>query len=112
MRAADLVHRTFELFRSHPRFESGLSATMPELVPTGEFERFAARLDSAKQGSVVELIRVIRQFLPQLAVRQTFDTSNARTFTAPPPDPRTYYAKVIRYCIDTDWGRARRPESF
>jgi nucleoside-diphosphate-sugar epimerase len=106
MRAGDLVRHTFELFASHPR--SGAARMKPpDLVPPREFERFVAKLDSRNQGLISELIRVIRQFLPQMAVRQTFDTTNARAIASAPPHPATYFDKVVRYCIDTNWGRTR-----
>ena len=58
---------------------------------------------------LVELLKLLNNFLPQMGIHQTFDDRRLREklegsgITLPPFT--SYFGKVIAHCLDTDWGR-------
>ncbi|MGH9631650.1 MAG: SDR family oxidoreductase [Bryobacteraceae bacterium] len=107
MSVHEMLSRTYRLFAGHRR-NGGSIPLMPELVSSGDFDRYAAKLNG-RDGKAAELVRVLSQFMPQLCLRQTFENSRMIRAVAPSgihlPDIRDYYDKVITYCLETEWGR-------
>ena len=95
-----LVEITFRRFGLRP----------PRLVSLSEYEKFANSQRSAPNGVVGEMLRILDQFLPQLALRQSFlNTRTAAELDSaglPVPDIDNYYERIIDYCIRTGWGRS------
>jgi thioester reductase-like protein len=50
-------------------------------------------------------------YRPYFRMRLIFDTTNADRLLEPhgirPPDVRSYFDRILRYCVDSDWGRIR-----
>jgi nucleoside-diphosphate-sugar epimerase len=50
-------------------------------------------------------------YRPYFRMRLTFDTTQADQLLVPrgirPPNVRQYFEKILRYCIDSDWGRKK-----
>ena len=109
MTVADLVQTTFAVFQGHPRGLRFPDLKAPELVNLAEFERYSAKLRNGHEGAVSEMLRLLDQFMPHLALYQAFH--NPRTavdlacHSLQAPSIRESYAKIVRYCLDTDWGR-------
>ena len=82
----------------------------PRLVSMAEFERFAAERRVGRIGVVGEMLRVLDQFLPHLALYQSFE--NGRTGADLQraglcmPTIESYYEKIIDYCVRTNWGKS------
>ncbi|HEV8130044.1 MAG TPA: hypothetical protein VGQ81_02240 [Acidobacteriota bacterium] len=56
-----------------------------------------------------ELLRTLGYFLPHLGIFQAFEKRNTTDGLASSglqfPPIRDYYGKVVRYCLETNWGR-------
>ena len=83
------------------------TARIPELVSVEEFDRFVHKNMRGK-GSICELVGRLAQFLPHLAIRQHFENDRTLATLAARavrlPSIRSYYPKVIQYCLDSHWG--------
>lgn len=90
-----LVDLSFRKFAMRP----------PRLVTMAEFERFAA----GRGGIINEMLRVLEQFLPHLALYQSFENARTRAdlegASIGMPAIENYYEKIIDYCISTNWGK-------
>src|SRR5207244_3741529 len=92
-------------FDSHSIARRWLPIRVPELVPLSRYEQFVEQSRLGGDRLLIELLRVLGYFLPHLGIFQAFD--NQRTMNAlelPLPSIRTYFEKVVRYCLDTNWG--------
>jgi hypothetical protein len=82
----------------------------PRLVSLADYERFASARRASPDGVVSEMLRVLDQFLPQLALRQAFLNSRtaadleAAGLTVPAIE--TYNERIVDYYIQTNWGRS------
>ncbi|HWZ45587.1 MAG TPA: SDR family oxidoreductase [Candidatus Saccharimonadales bacterium] len=93
------------LFDSHPMASRWLPIRVPELVPIARYEQFAGESHRGGDKLLIELLRVLGYFLPHLGIFQAFD--NRRTMNMlelPLPSIRTCFEKVVRYCLETNWG--------
>ncbi len=83
---------------------------LPRLVSLREYEQYVEKAVRAGDRLLNELLRVLGFFLPHLGLRQLFDNRRARQALAGGrielPPIGSYYSKVVRYCVATDWGRA------
>jgi nucleoside-diphosphate-sugar epimerase len=73
----------------------------PALVPLAEYEAYAAEARRKGDALLTEVLRALDLFLPHMGMRQSFRTATGLR----PPPARDYFGKVVRYCIDTHWGR-------
>ena len=60
-----------------------------------------------------QVLAKLEVYLPYLTKQKAFDTSNAAralhgTGIAVPPFSE-YFGRVVRYCLETDWGRVEKP---
>jgi hypothetical protein len=105
----ELVRETFAIFERHPNAREFLPLRAPRLVNPEEFERFAVRRREGADAIVTEMLRLLDQFLPHLAIAQSFETGRTdaalRGSGLERPDAREFYRKVVEYCLETDWGR-------
>jgi hypothetical protein len=60
--------------------------------------------------------RVLREgpiYRRYLRMRTVFDTTQADALLSPhgvrPPHVQDYFEKILRYCVESDWGRKRPP---
>lgn len=104
MRVADLVQTTFEVFQSHPRGQRFPDLKAPELVTLAEFERYSATLRNGREGAVSEMLRLLDQFMPHLALYQAFHNPHTVADLAhgnlQPPSIRDIYPKIVRCCLE------------
>jgi nucleoside-diphosphate-sugar epimerase len=106
----EMLAETHRLFAHHPKAQRWLPIELPRLVPLTDYEDFVERTVSSGSRLAAELLRVVGYYLPHLGIAQTFENHLTRTLLAPsgtePPPVRELYADVVRWCLDTDWGRA------
>jgi thioester reductase-like protein len=108
----ELVDATFAVFRSSPLSKKKKLKPMPIVDPL-IFEQLMQQARSAGNGRVLQAITPLSFFLPHLALPKVFDASHTHRDLQGSglevPDIRSYYPKVVEYCLRTDWGR--RPAS-
>jgi thioester reductase-like protein len=83
----------------------------PAILPAAEFDALLQAAQESGRGKIVSLVKPLGYFLPHLALPKVFDAQRLHQglhdrpdLTA--PDIRTYYPKVVDYCLQTHWGRA------
>jgi thioester reductase-like protein len=86
----------------------------PLFVSTEKFERFVRPiLKVVLRGKRRLALDAGRVYVPYLNYRASFDTSNARRDLAGAglhiPDARDYFHTLMRYCIESDWGKRPVP---
>jgi len=99
MTVEEILHWTFQIFnqgRSEPAME-------PRLVSLDQFERFAIQQARKGNAPVRELLRVLREFLPHLAIPQHYDNRETlallRRAGLELPPIRKYYPRVVASCL-------------
>jgi hypothetical protein len=96
-------------FESHAAGRRFLPIRVPALVSLDEYELFVAEVSRGKDALLKEVVRVLGFFLPHMALEQEFSNSNALSGLAEAgielPPIREYFGKMVRYCLDTNWGR-------
>ena len=108
---ADVREQTMELFERHPLVEKWLPIKVPAFVSLSAYEEYVEKSLRSGDNLLIELLKVLNQFLPQMGIDQCFDNNRVlhklegSGITLPPF--RTYYGKVLRHCVETNWGRKR-----
>ncbi|HEV7673717.1 MAG TPA: SDR family oxidoreductase [Candidatus Angelobacter sp.] len=106
---AEIRDTAAELFEKHPLVRKWLPLKMPELVSLSKYEEYVQESLRSGDKILVELLKVLNTFLPQMGIEQSFDDHyliralDGSGIHLPPF--RDYYGKVITYCLETDWGR-------
>lgn len=81
----------------------------PEIVDLETFERVRRRAEEAGEVRQAQVLGALSHFIPQMAVPKAFDRTNTREALAGSgielPAIRSYFPKVIDYCLMTRWGR-------
>lgn len=111
LQVRQIMEQTVQIFESHPEMRRFLPLNIPKLVSLPEFEAYVAGQQQQPDRLINELLRVLGQFLPHFGLSQQFDNRLARqglegSGLAFPPAADTY-GKVVRYCIETNWGRGK-----
>ncbi len=106
----ELIELTVRAYESHPEGRRCLPIRVPRLVSLGEFEAYVERCRRESDRLLNELLRVLSYFLPHLGVYQAF--ANRKTLEmlqaaglGEPLPIQAYYEKVVRYGLETGWGR-------
>lgn len=106
----ELMEATFESFeRVRPEWRKR-SIEKPVVVDLPTYELFVRSVEETGNDVLKRATRAIETFAYQLAYPKIFDA--ARTWSAlegsglRPPFVLEYYPKVVRYCIETEWGAA------
>jgi nucleoside-diphosphate-sugar epimerase len=103
-----LMELTLSLFGTHPLGRRWQPIRMPRLVGLAAYEDYASRARMEADALSAELLRVLGHFVPHLALYQAFE--NRRTLEQTRagglrlPSMRATFARVLRYCLDTNWG--------
>jgi hypothetical protein len=98
-----------DLYERHPLFQKWLPIRPPELVGLSAWEEYVERSQQCGDYLLIELLKVLNNFLPQMGINQRFD--NQQLFRKLEgsgislPSFRNYFGKVVDYCLETDWGR-------
>jgi len=104
----EMLAETHRLFALHPSGAKWLPIRLPKLVPLAEYEEWSLRARREEKPLLMELIRVLGYYLPHLGLRQVFENSaTMRMLESAPalPPIRDTFASVVRWCLDTDWGK-------
>jgi long-chain acyl-CoA synthetase len=89
----------------------------PLFVPTQTFERYVRPLfHLLLRGKRRQALDAGRVYVPYLNYQASFDTTNTRhelqNTGITPPSVHDYFAKLMRFCIDSNWGkRPLRPSA-
>jgi nucleoside-diphosphate-sugar epimerase len=100
---------TLGLFEKHPNMQKWLPIRVPNFVALPEYERYVQDSQQSGDNLLIELLKVLNNFLPQMGIKQSFDNRQLTQhlegsgITLPPFD--TYFDKVISHSLDSDWGR-------
>jgi nucleoside-diphosphate-sugar epimerase len=98
-----------DLFEEHPLIKKWLPLRVPELVSLPAYEEYVRKSLQSGDNILIELLKVLDTFLPQMGIEQCFDIqrllqkldgSAIRLCSF-----RDYYGKVVTHCLETDWGR-------
>jgi nucleoside-diphosphate-sugar epimerase len=104
-----LIDLTLETYASHHAGRKWQPITLPGQVDLATWARYVAHARGHADIIFRELLRVVGYFAAHLALFQTFE--NRRTLAGLTgtdlrlPPIRDSYERVIRYCLDTNWGR-------
>ena len=104
-----------------PQHETTIGASMeqaaaffhvykPLLIDLATFEKYVRPvLRLVLRGRRRQALDTGRVYVPYLNYQGSFDTQNARRDLAPfglqVPDVSQYFERLLRYCVDSDWGK-------
>ena len=84
----------------------------PAIGSPAAFELLVRSAEEARSPLMEGALGTLKSFAGQFSYPKTFDTAQVRAalpdYDRRVPHVREYYAKVVRYCVQTGWGRARR----
>ncbi|HYM12883.1 MAG TPA: SDR family oxidoreductase [Bryobacterales bacterium] len=107
--AGQMIDLTAGIFQKHPVGRRLSPLRLPKLVSLVEYEEYVARMRRGTDRLLNELLRVLGYFLPHLGIFQVFENRHASEALAGSgltlPPIRSYYHKIVHYCLETDWGR-------
>ena len=79
------------------------------IAPLDAFDLFLRSAQQANNPLMHGVMQALSQFARQLAYPKCFDRSTVLRYLPDydrrTPDIRSYYGKVVKYCLDTGWGR-------
>jgi nucleoside-diphosphate-sugar epimerase len=105
----EVIDLTISAFESHAAGRQWLPIRVPELVCLSRYEDFVEQRRRNGDRLFNELTRVLGYFLPHLALFQAFDNEKTMRALAPSglqlPPIRECYERVVRFCLETSWGR-------
>ena len=108
-----MIDLTVELFACHPLGTRLGPIRVPDLVSLSEYDEYVKRQMRGKDLLLKEILRALGCFLPHLGVFQAFDNRHVRESLSANgpmlPSMRDCYTKVVRYCLETNWGRGSPP---
>jgi nucleoside-diphosphate-sugar epimerase len=97
------------LFEKHPLIQKWLPIRVPEFVILSEYEKYVQESQQSGDYLLIEVLKVLNNFLPQMGINQCFDNqqliSNLEGSGISLPSFTSYFSKVVNYCLETDWGR-------
>jgi nucleoside-diphosphate-sugar epimerase len=84
----------------------------PAIGSPAAFELLVRSAEEARSPLMQGALGTLKSFAGQFSYPKTFDTAQVRAalpdYDRRVPHVREYYANVVRYCVQTGWGRARR----
>lgn len=81
---------------------------IPPIVDGAVFEMLRTMISTVADPEGAAVLGALNNFVPQLLHPKEFDTTNrdaALSDSVRPRATRDYYAKIVRHCLETDWGR-------
>lgn len=104
----ELVEATSKLFRQlSPKWRLK-SIEKPPIVTYKTFELFEQSVIEADDALMLEIIKIMKYFIPHMSYETYFDTTNTDRDLLPSIKQKhikEYYEKIISYCISTNWGK-------
>lgn len=111
LRVQEMIDLAISAYASHPNGKKWIPIRIPELVSLPCYEEFVEKGRQRGDRLFNELVRVLGYFLPHLAIFQAFENRNTLRALVPSglqfPSIRACFERVVRFCLDTNWGRAR-----
>ncbi|MFQ5595401.1 MAG: SDR family oxidoreductase [Anaerolineae bacterium] len=81
----------------------------PDIVDLETFDAMRERADAAGETRQAQVLGALSHFIPQMAAPKAFDRTNTERALAGSevklPAIKSYFPKVIDYCLMTRWGR-------
>jgi nucleoside-diphosphate-sugar epimerase len=112
----EMIDLTISIYESHPAGRKWLPISKPDLVPLSRYENFVEKGRQKRDRLFNELVKVLGYFLPHLAIFQAFENRDTMCALAPSslqfPSVRTCLERVVRFCLETNWGRSDRGKSL
>lgn len=103
----DATMAAFERYRPAWRKRS---IARPAIVDLETYELFVRSVEEAGNQVLLQATRAVQAFAYQLAFPKVFDSRRAEAALAPAgiavPNVMDYYERVVRWCIETNWGAA------
>lgn len=81
----------------------------PPIVDGAVFDMLRTMISTVEDPEGAAVLAALNNFVPQLLYPKDFDTTNrdaALPADIAPGDIRDYYPEIMRYCLETDWGRS------
>ena len=106
----ELLTETIEVFeRSRPSWRKR-RIVRPAVVDPDTYALFVRSVEESGNVVLQRATQAVQAFAWQLAFPKTFDTRGAESVLLgsgiEAPHVRAYYAKVVAFCVETNWGRA------
>lgn len=105
-----LLDATIAAFERHRPAWRKRHIARPALVDLDTYELFVRSVEEAGNDVLLQATRAVQAFAYQLAYPKVFDARLARAILGPrgmePPPVLDYYDRVVRWCIETNWGAA------
>jgi hypothetical protein len=80
----------------------------PALVDLDTYELFVRSVEEAGNTVLLQATRAVQAFAYQLAFPKVFDAGRAESVLRPAgidvPPVLDYYDRVVRWCVETNWG--------
>jgi nucleoside-diphosphate-sugar epimerase len=103
----DATMAAFERYRPAWRKRS---IARPAIVDLDTYQLFVRSVEEAGNQVLLQATRAVQAFAYQLAYPKVFDARGAEAVLAPAgiaaPPVLDYYERVVRWCIETNWGTA------
>ena len=103
-----LIDETMAAFERHRPAWRKRSIARPALVGLDTYELFVRSVEEAGNQVLLQATRAVQAFAYQLAYPKVFDARKAEAALAASgvrvPPVLEYYERVIRWCIETNWG--------
>jgi nucleoside-diphosphate-sugar epimerase len=112
LKLAQLIDLTLDIYASHPAYRKWQPIVLPKGVDLATWEEYVKQALPNADIIRKELFRVLSYFAGHLALFQAFE--NRRTLAGLKgsglslPPIRGCYERMVRYCLDTNWGRNKR----
>jgi hypothetical protein len=104
-----LIELALDLYARHPAAQKWQPIMLPRLVDLAEWEEYVKWATPTANIVLGELLRVLSYFAAHLALFQVFDNrqtiAGLRTSGLNFPPLPDCYERMVRYCLDTNWGR-------
>ena len=101
----DATMTAFERYRPAWRKRS---IARPAIVDLPTYELFVRSVEEAGNQVLLQATRAVQAFAYQLGFPKVFDARRAEAVLAPAgiaaPNVMDYYERVVRWCIETNWG--------
>ena len=105
-----LLDATMAAFERHRPAWRKRSIARPAIVDLPTYELFVRSVEEAGNQVLLQATRAVQAFAYQLAYPKVFDARRAESALAPAgiaaPDVLAYYDRIVRWCIETNWGTA------
>lgn len=103
MTVGETIRTAYEVMNARRRSQALNPAVPPRLVDMDEFESYARRQARKGPSCVKQLLQIVRQFLPLLAIPQPFENRETLALLEKAglslPPVREYYPRVVEFCL-------------